>query len=61
MLEYLPQEPDILVSTINMLLRDHEFDSLEDICSYYGKDTHTLIDYLRAAGFTFDETAQTFK
>ena len=32
-MDYLPQNPAILVSSINMLLRDEEFDSLE-----YDKD-----------------------
>lgn len=31
-MDYLPTDPAILVSTINMLLRDEEFDSLEQIC-----------------------------
>ncbi len=33
-MDYLPHNPDILVSSINMLLRDEEFDSLESLCVY---------------------------
>ena len=28
-MDYLPKDPAILVSSVNMLLRDEEFDSLE--------------------------------
>ena len=28
-MEYLPKDPAILVSSVNMLLRDEEFDTLE--------------------------------
>ena len=31
-MEYLPKDPAILVSAINMLLRDEEFDTLEELC-----------------------------
>ncbi len=34
-MDYLPQNPAILVSSINMLLRDEEFDSLEANPWYY--------------------------
>lgn len=31
-MDRLPQDPAILVSSVNMLLRDEEFDSLESLC-----------------------------
>ena len=31
-MDYLPKDPAILVSSVNMLLRDEEFDSLESLC-----------------------------
>jgi hypothetical protein len=34
-MDYLPKDPAILVSSINMLLRDEEFDTLEAIRSIY--------------------------
>ena len=33
-MDYLPKDPAILVSSINMLLRDEEFDSLESAESH---------------------------
>ena len=31
-MDYLPKDPAILVSSVNMLLRDEEFDTLEALC-----------------------------
>ena len=31
-MDHLPKDPAILVSSVNMLLRDEEFDSLESLC-----------------------------
>ena len=41
---YLPQNPAILVSSINMLLRDEEFDSLESLCyDFLSRFVRTII------------------
>ena len=45
----------MLVSSINMLLRDEEFDSLESLCNYFDKDPQRLKDDLRENGFVWDE------
>ena len=37
-MEYLPKDPAILVSSVNMLLRDEEFDSLESLCYAFSRD-----------------------
>lgn len=42
-MDYLPKDPAILVSSVNMLLRDGEFDSLESLCYSFGE----LPDHLR--------------
>ena len=31
-MDYLPKDPAILVSSVNMLLRDEDFDTLEALC-----------------------------
>ena len=41
-MEYLPQDPAILVSSINMLLRDEEFDSLESLCINFDREPDEL-------------------
>lgn len=35
MIDHLPTNPAILVSTIHTLLRDGEFENLSDLCRYY--------------------------
>lgn len=35
MIEKLPTNPAILVSTVHTLLRDKEFENLRDLCGYY--------------------------
>ena len=43
-MDYLPNDPAILVSSVNMLLRDEEFDSLESLC--YADMSRKLYDAL---------------
>ena len=31
-MDFLPKDPAILVSSVNMLLRDEEYDTLEALC-----------------------------
>ncbi|MBP5771612.1 MAG: DUF4250 domain-containing protein [Bacteroidaceae bacterium] len=55
MLSSLPQDPDMLVSVINMLLRDGEFDSLDSLCSYFDRDRDELESLLLRHGFVYNE------
>ena len=41
-MEYLPKDPAILVSSINMLLRDEEFDSLESLCYNFNREPEEI-------------------
>ncbi|MDE7420896.1 MAG: DUF4250 domain-containing protein [Muribaculaceae bacterium] len=49
-MEMMPKDPVMLMSFVNMKLRD-EFRTLEDLCAYYGKDETELKAQLEAAGF----------
>ncbi len=49
-MEMIPKDPAMLMSFVNMKLRD-EFRSLEDLCAFYGKDATKLKAELEAAGF----------
>ena len=40
-MDYLPKDPAILVSSVNMLLRDEEFDSLESLCNNFNETPNT--------------------
>jgi len=37
-MDFLPEDPAILVSSVNMLLRDEEFDTLEALCFAFSRD-----------------------
>ena len=50
----------MLVSAINFLLRDEEFDSLDEICDYYHEDRVELERKLADAGFHYSETLKKF-
>jgi len=47
-MDYLPQDPFMLVSSINMLLRDGEFDTLESLCCNFNKEPEEIKSYLHA-------------
>lgn len=60
-MEYLPNDPAILVSSINMLLRDEEFDSLESLCYCFDREPDEIKQKLRDEGYYFAEDQQQFK
>ncbi|MBR3565114.1 MAG: DUF4250 domain-containing protein [Paludibacteraceae bacterium] len=60
-MEQLPKTPAILVSSINMLLRDEEYDSLESLCYAFDRDPQELKDYLYEYGFVFSDEQLQFR
>lgn len=54
-MEYLPNDPAMLVSAINMLLRDEEYDSLEELCNAFDRDVDEVKSYLAANGYEYSE------
>ncbi len=52
-MDFLPTDPAILVSTINMLLRDEEFDSLEALCYAFNRAPKELKNYLLQHGYVY--------
>lgn len=54
-MDHLPTDPAILVSSINMLLRDEEFDSLEQLCYSFGREPMELKKYLLEYGYVYSE------
>lgn len=54
MLDNLPlSDIPMLVSAINCLLRDREFDNLDDICGYYDIERSRIDSVLRANGYEY--------
>lgn len=60
-MEYLPKDPAILVSSVNMLLRDEEFDSLESLCYAFDREPQEIKDYLVEKGYEWSEQQKQFR
>lgn len=60
-MEYLPKNPAILVSSINMLLRDEEYESLESLCDNFNANPEQIKAYLHDAGYVFCEDQSQFR
>lgn len=45
----------MLVSSINFLLRDREFEDLDEICNYYNVQRATLESLLQENGYEYSE------
>lgn len=54
-MDRLPKDPFMLVSSINMLLRDGEFDSLEDLCAYFDREVEDVEAELLRNGYAYNE------
>ena len=74
-MDYLPKDPAILVSSVNMLLREGrsprdyrvsrggepKFDSLESLCYAFSSDPKEIKDYLFMRGFVWSEQQKQFR
>lgn len=60
-MDYLPNDPDILISSINMLLRDEEFDSLQALCYAFNCDPQDIINRLSAHGYVYSQEQRQFR
>jgi hypothetical protein len=60
-MDHLPHDPAILVSSVNMLLRDEEFDSLESLCYAFSRNPKEIRDYLLERGFVWSEQQKQFR
>ena len=60
-MDFLPEDPAILVSSVNMLLRDEEFDSLESLCYAFSREPQEIQDNLRDKGYVWSERQKQFR
>ena len=60
-MDYLPKDPAILVSSVNMLLRDEEFDTLESLCYAFNREPQEVKDYLMVNGLVWSEKQKQFR
>ena len=49
------------MSSVNMLLRDEEFDTLESLCYNFNEDIDKLKANLREAGYVYSEEQRQFR
>ncbi len=56
----LPKEPNMLLSMINMKLRDR-YKSLDDLCDDLDEDKQEITEILDGAGYKYDEVTNQFK
>ncbi|MCQ2201098.1 MAG: DUF4250 domain-containing protein [Bacteroidales bacterium] len=56
----IPQNPDMLLSFINMKLRD-EFDSFSELCDVLDLDRNEIEQKLANAGYVYNEQLNQFK
>ncbi len=52
-MDYLPHDIHILASSVNMLLRDEEYDTLSQICHAYNCNEQELLARLNEHGYTY--------
>lgn len=57
----LPHDPFMLLSTVNMKLRDGDYESLSDLCLSMGIDEKELIKKLKDAGFDYNADLKQFR
>ena len=60
-MEYLPQDPAILVSSVNMLLRDEEYDTLESLCYAFNRDPEQVKESLLKHDYVYSESQKQFR
>ena len=56
----LPKDPILLLSVVNMKLRD-AYDSLDALCEDLDEDRAALEEKLRAAGYVYDAEHNQFR
>ena len=57
----LPNNPHMLVSAVNMLLRDDEFETLEDLCASFDRDPEEMKEFLLQNGYEYNVEQKQFK
>lgn len=60
-MDFLPHDPAILVSSVNMLLRDGEYDTLEALCYAFSREPEEIKDYLYEEGYIYSERQKQFR
>lgn len=59
-MDHLPTDPMMLLSTVNTMLRDGQYASLEDLCKAMGTTRQDVEQRLRDAGFEYNSELKKF-
>lgn len=57
----IPEDPFMLVSFINMKLRDGDYENLSDLCASINCDEKEIKEKLKGAGFEYLESMRQFR
>lgn len=57
----IPSDPFMLLSMLNMKLRDGEFESLDDLCLSLGIEKEIILSKLSEAGFEYIPSINQFR
>ena len=57
----IPNDPFMLLSYINMKLRDNEYENLHDLCKSLDIDENELIDKMKISGFEYSPEIKQFR
>lgn len=57
----IPQDPFMLLSFVNMKLRDGDYEDLSDLCHSLGCSEEEIKQKLKDAGFEYNETQRQFR
>lgn len=60
-MDYLPKDPMMLMSSVNMLLRDGEYDTLESLCCAFDRNPQEVKDCLLEQGYIYNEQQKQFR
>lgn len=60
-METLPNNPIMLASAVNTMLRDGEYDSLEELCGRFDLEAESLKAKLAEAGYEYMESVKQFR
>lgn len=60
-MDHLPNDPAILVSSVNMLLRDDEYDTLEALCYAFDREPEEVKENLLDEGYVWSEQQKQFR
>ena len=57
----LPEDPYMLLSFVNMKLRDGEYESLSELAEAFNSSEQDITSILKGAGFEFIENLKQFR